>query len=193
MREDAAKLARAWLENRHSLDPDVVEPVLVIAASDGDRAFFDSLVAAAKTTKAKRERDWIIGGIASFRDPAIEKSALDLLWNNDLDARELTPVLFDAWMETRDIVWDFVRENFDRLNSRLPGARGIPSGSSLPFTAVRYCDESRRQQVASFFQDRIASLSGGRRNLENVLERIHLCSVRADAMRPDLIRFLEEQ
>jgi len=44
-------------------------------------------VAAAKTTKGKRERDWIIGGISSFRDPAIEESALDQLWSSDLDAR----------------------------------------------------------------------------------------------------------
>ncbi len=66
-------------------------------------------------------------------------------------------------METRDSVWDFVQENFDRLNSKLPGAGGIPFGSSRPFTASRYCDESRRQQVESFFQRRIAALSGGKR------------------------------
>jgi alanyl aminopeptidase len=87
LEDDAAKLARAWLQDRHSLDPDIVEPVLEVAAYNGDRAFFDSLVAAAKTTKGKRERDWIIGGISSFRDPAIEESALDQLWSSDLDAR----------------------------------------------------------------------------------------------------------
>ncbi len=72
LEDDAARLARAWLQDRHSLDPGIVEPVLEVAAYNGDRAFFDSLVAAAKNTKVKRERDWIIGGISSFRDPAIE-------------------------------------------------------------------------------------------------------------------------
>jgi hypothetical protein len=96
-------------------------------------------------------------------------------------------------METRDFVWDFVQGNFDRLNSKLPGAGGIPFGSSLPFTASRYCDESRRQQVESFFQGRTATLSGGKRNLDNVLERIRLCAVRAEAVRPDLAAFLSAQ
>jgi len=193
LQEDAAKLAHTWLQDRHSLDPDMVEPVLEVAAYNGDRPWFDALVASAKGTKVKRERDWIIGALGSFRDPAIERSALELLWNGDIDARELIPVLFSPWKETRDIVWDFVRENFDRLNSKLPGARGIPFGSRLPLTAARYCDESHRQQVASFFQSRIASLSGGKRNLDNVLERISLCSVRADVVRPGLVAFLAEQ
>jgi len=193
LQEDAAKLAHAWLQDRHSLDPDIVGGVLEVAAYNGDRHFFDSLVAAAKATKVKRERDWIIDGLGSFRDPAIEKSALELLWKGDIDARELIPVLFGAWRETRDIVWDFVRGNFDRLNSTLPGARGIPFGSTLPFTASRYCDEGRRQQVESFFQSRIGALSGGKRNLDNVVERIRLCSARAELVRPGLVEFLGEQ
>jgi alanyl aminopeptidase len=193
LQEDAGRLARTWLQNHQSLDPDVVEPVLQVAAYNGDQAFFDSLVAAAKTTKVKRERDWIIGGMGSFRDPVIEKSALDLIWNSDLDARELIPILFSARKESRDVVWDFVRKNFDRLNSKLPGARGIPFGSSLPLTSAGYCDESHRQQIDAFFQSRIASLSGGKRNLDNVLERVRLCSIRADLLRPGLVQFLAEQ
>jgi len=58
---------------------------------------------------------------------------------------------------------------------------------------ARYCDESRRQEVEVFFAPRIAALSGGKRNLDNVLEGIRLCSVRAEALRPGLAAFLQEQ
>ncbi len=193
LRQEAARLARQWLQDHSSVGPDIVGAVMQIAAFDGDRSFFDALVAQIRATKVKRERDRMITGLASFRDPAIEKSALDLVLNSDIDARELTPVLFSARRETRDIAWNFAQQNFDRLNAKLPGARGIPFGATLPFVAGRYCDEGHRAEVESFFASRIQSLSGGQRNLANVLERIRLCSARAEAVAPGLVAFLGEQ
>ncbi len=189
----AASIAREWLKDRQSVDPDMVEPVLAAVAWKGDRAFFDLLVDEIRKDKIQRERGWMIDALESFRDPAIARAGLDLIFAPGIDARELQYNLFGAPAETREIVWEFVQQNFDRLNSVLPGARGIPFGASLPLTATGFCDAAHRQQVESFFQPRIAALPGGSRNLANTLERIRLCSERATVIQPAIVRFLSRQ
>jgi len=189
----AASLARQWLKDHQSLDPDMVEPVLSAAAWNGDRAFYDLLVDEIKKDKIQRERSWMIGALDSFRDPAITRARLELILGTSIDPRELQYTLFGSLPQTRQIVWEFVQQNFDRLNSLLPGARGIPFGALLPLTAAGFCDAAHQQQVESFFQPRIATLPGGERNLANTLERIRLCSARAAVIKPAIVSFLNKQ
>jgi len=186
-------LAHEWLTDHGSLDPDMVDPVLSAAAWNGDRALFDLLVNEIRKDKIQRERSWMISALNSFRDPAITRARLALILDTGIDPRELQYTLFGAPSQTREIVWEFVQQNFDRLNSTLPGARGIPFGASLPLTAAGFCDVAHQQQVESFFQPRIAMLPGGARNLANTLERIRLCSAAAAVIKPAIVSFLTKQ
>jgi alanyl aminopeptidase len=186
----ATALAQEWLKNHQSLDPDIVEPVLSSAAWNGDRAFFDLLVDEIKKDKIQRERSWMIDALDSFREPAITRARLDLILGSRIDPRELRFALFNAPAYARDIVWHYIQSNFDALNSALPGARGIPFGASLPLSAAGFCDEEHRQQVAGFFQPRMATLPGGARYLANALERIRLCGARAAVIKPAIVGFL---
>jgi alanyl aminopeptidase len=137
---EASKLAHAWLKDRNAIDPDMVYSVLATAAYKGDRALFDELVSAAKASKVQRDRSFMIYAIGGFRDPEIERSALALLFSGDIDPRELSPILYRSRKETWPVAWEFVKENFDRLNSLLPGARGIPFAATLPYAANGFCD-----------------------------------------------------
>jgi cytosol alanyl aminopeptidase len=186
----ASALAHEWLKNRQSLHPDMVEPVLSAAAWNGDRAFFDLLVDEIKQDKIQRERSWMIGALDSFRDPAIIHARLELVLGSGIDPREMRNTLFNAPAHAREIVWQYIQNNFDALNSALPGARGIPFGATLPTAAVGFCDEEHRQQVEKFFQPRMATLPGGARNLANALERISLCSARTAVIKSAIASFL---
>ncbi len=191
LQAEAARLTREWLKDHHSLDPDMVAPVLATAAWNGDRAFFDQLVDEIKKTKVQQERLWMISGLRGFQDPAIRRAALDLLFGSGIDPRELQGLLQNPPQEGREIVWNFVKQNFDRLNSTLPGARGIPFGATLPLSASGFCDAEHQAEVESFFEPRIASLPGGARNLANTLERIRLCTARAAVVQPAITNFLK--
>jgi alanyl aminopeptidase len=190
LQKQAQELSHEWLKNRSGLDTDMIVPVLSSAAWDGTRTYFDELVTAMKETKVQRERLWIAQALGSFRDPALARAALQLFFEKEIDPRELEYNLFGAPAETRQIVWDFVQRNFDRLNARLPGARGIPFGAVLPLSASGFCDASHRDQVATFFEPRIKSLPGGARNLANALETIRLCASRAERVGPAVESFL---
>jgi alanyl aminopeptidase len=63
----------------------------------------------------------------------------------------------------------------------------------LPLVASGFCDAEHRDQVASFFQPRMASLPGGARNLANTIEQIRQCTARAEVTRPAVISLLERQ
>ncbi len=194
----AALLAHEWLKDhqsndRQALDPDMVEPMLSVAAWNGDRAFFDLLVDEIKKDKIQRERSWMIDALTSFRDPAITRARLQLILGTGIDPRELQYTLFNALPQTREVVWEFVQQNFDAINSTIAGARGIPFGAYLPLTAAGFCDAAHEQQVEDFFQPRIAKLPGGARYLANSLERIRQCSARAAVMKPAIVNLLSKQ
>ncbi|MGA7411352.1 MAG: M1 family metallopeptidase, partial [Bryobacteraceae bacterium] len=193
LRDEAMKLAHQWLKDKSGLDPDMVTPVLSAAAWDGAGEFFDQLVEAIKQDKVQRERGRMIGALPDFRKPELARGALDLLLQPGIDPREMQYNVFRAPDDTREIVWDFVQSHFDQLNSTLPGARGIPYGASLPLVASGFCDTEHRKEVAAFFEPRMASLPGGARNLANTLERIRLCTARAEVTRPAVTEFLEKQ
>lgn len=193
LRNQAEKLARAWLADKSLLNPDMVPSVLSAAAWAGGRPFFDALVNAIRQDKIQRERGWMIAALPYFRDPQLARAALDLLFQPGIDPREMQYNFFSRPDETQEIVWSFVQQNFDRINSTLPGARGIPFGAILPLAAVGFCDASHAEQVKSFFEPRLSSLPGGGRNLANTLERIRLCSAREEVTRAAVTEFLNKE
>ena len=188
---EALRLARAWLKDRKAIDPDTVV-VVVAAARHGDRAFFDELVAGLRTAEDQQDRSVIITALGSFRDPAITRSALELIFQRGTDHRELSSLLFVPWRDTGPVIWAFVQENFDRLNTLMPGARGIPFGATLPGVAGGFCDESYLLEAERFFAPRIASLSGGGRNLAKAVENIRLCVACRGALGDSVSAFLEK-
>jgi len=124
LQKQSQELAHEWLENRSSLDSDMVVPVLSAAAWTGSRAYFDELISALRETKVQRERLWIAAALGSFRDPALARAALELFFAAGIDPRELQRNLFGAPPETRQIVWDFVRQTStsSTVRSRAPAA-----------------------------------------------------------------------
>jgi alanyl aminopeptidase len=123
------------------------------------------------------------------------KTALSLLipGESGLDPRELTGVLTTQWPETRQEVWSFIRANFDELNAKLPGARAIPFGATLPGRVTGFCDEKAAAEMEAFFAPRVAKLNGGPRNLATALESVRLCAAQKKALEPGLRQFLASQ
>ena len=192
LQAQAVQRARAWLKTRSSVDPDLVASILYSAAWVGNREFFNELVTAIKNTKIQLERSWMIAALPGFRDPALAEDALNLIFDKDIDPRELQTNLFAASEPNRELTWQFIQRNFDKLNARLPGARGIPMGAILPRATAGFCDAAHANQVESFFRPRLAELPGGARNLSNTLESIRLCAARAKVSAPAIAGFLKE-
>jgi len=108
---------------------------------------------------------------------------------DEFDSRQSLDILFGVGQspKTRDLAYDFVKQNWDALIAKLP----TDSGSFLPFVAGGYCDEGHRQDAASFFEGRSTKYSGGPRNLAQMLEGIDLCVAFKKAQQPSVTEFLK--
>jgi len=185
----ARELANAWLEDRHAVEPDLAATVLVASAKHGGRTFFDRLYAQAKKETDENSQGNILSAMGSFRDPEIAKTALPLLLSDEFDKRQSIAILFSAsnTPETRDVAYDFVKQNWDALIAKLPN----DFVGSLPFVAADYCDEAHRENVEAFFRDRVTKTMGGPRNLQQALEVISLCIANKHANQPSVMEFLK--
>jgi alanyl aminopeptidase len=188
--DQANKLALAWLDDHKAVDPDMLDVVLNTAARHGNRALFDRMRAQAKKETQEDVRRTVLRALGSFRDPAILKAALAIVLTDEFDNRESVGILFAArdFSETRDLDYDFVKQNWDALIAKLP----TDYGAFLPFVADGYCNESHRADAEAFFTGRATKYAGGPRNLAQVLEGISLCSANKDANEPGVIEFLEK-
>ncbi|HYP15243.1 MAG TPA: M1 family metallopeptidase [Bryobacteraceae bacterium] len=191
--EQAKKLGTSWLETRTGVSPDLIGLALGISAKFGDRALFDRYIAAVKSTKDRRERQYIHGGLAQFEDPAIVSEALKLLLDTAVDVREYGYLLF-AYQEepaTERMAWDFTKANYDAVLRRLPTQLGTGAGTTLIRSGEFFCNDQGRAEVAEFFKGKVDKISGGSRQLESTLEKIELCTPRRAAYAEAIKRFFQ--
>ena len=184
---EARKLAEKWLVDSQAVAPEVVDPMLAIAAANGDAALHGKLMTAFKGEKERKKREQLIDVLGSFTDPALARQSLGLMLDPSQDMREVGAVLFGVSnVETRDVGYAFVKENYDALAARMP--QDYVSG--LAWVGASYCDPVHRQEVAAFFTERNARAPGGTRMLAQVLEGVDLCIAFKAAQGPSLESFL---
>jgi len=187
---EAQKLALAWLDDHKAVAPDMVEVVLNTAARHGDRELFDRMRAAAKQEKDENIRGTLLFSLGVFEDPAIIKVAMPIVLTDEFDNRESLAIVIGVSQsaKTRDLAYDFVKQNWDALTAKLP----TDMQSNAPYIAAGYCDTGHRQNVEAFFKDRSTKFTGGPRILSQVLEGIDLCVAYKRAQEPSVTEFLEQ-
>jgi alanyl aminopeptidase len=185
---EAQKLAARWLDDPGSLEPDVIDLVLGLAARHGDRKLFDRIHAEAKKATDQKRRLRLLGAMASFRDPAIVTESLSIAVSDEFDARDALRLFFqDPRMS--DVAFGFLKQRFDAVVARVPGELQ----GDLPRLGESFCDAAHRADVEAFFKDRIGKLTGGSRTLAQTLEEISLCSALREKVQESLTAFLKKQ
>jgi alanyl aminopeptidase len=189
LQAEARRLALRWLDDHSAVGAEMAGPVLEVAARHGDRALFERFRDAAKTEKGRRDKARLLTALGSFQDPALVKEALAFFLTPDIDSREAYGILFAVgrWEQSRQILWDFVKGNYDAVVARLPReVAGI-----MPYFGGRFCDAAHRDDVAAFFKDRADKLPGGPRNLAQALEAIDLCTASRAVQEAGVREFLK--
>jgi alanyl aminopeptidase len=186
---EAKRLALAWLDDHKAVDPDMVGVVLSIAARHGDRDLFDRMRAAAKTETNESFRGDLIFCLGLFQDPEIVNTALPLALSGEFDVRESFDILFapSERRQTRDLAYDFVKQNWDLMVAKLP----TDTGAYVPYVAAGYCDAEHRKDAESFFTGRSTKFAGGPRILAQVIEGIDLCIAYKNAQEASVTEFFK--
>jgi len=191
---EARQLSERWLADHNSIDPDIADAVLNTAARTGDEAYFKQLLAALHTTEDQHQRSLIFGALGSFRDPAIARQSLDLLLKPEFDLREATALLAGplSTLTARRLPFEFVEKHYDALIAKLPTEEAFNLGGFLPFVGSVFCDDKSSEEVSAFFEPKVARFAGTRRNLDQTLESIRLCTAFKAAQGPSVAEFLRK-
>jgi alanyl aminopeptidase len=189
LRKQSLALAAMWLADHTAVHPDLIATVFSIAADTGDPVLHRALLDAVKTEKDRADRSRILAALAGFREAALVKQQLPLALDSELDPRESVQLVWGAAGDyrTRDLAFDFVKQNWDALITRLPK----DSGAGLVFVAAGYCDEKPRDDARTFFDGRSTKYMGGPRNFAIAFESIDLCMAYRARQRPVVSAFLE--
>jgi alanyl aminopeptidase len=193
--DDAEKLAREWLTTRRGISPDMLESTLRVAAEFGNRDLFNSLQTAIMDERDHHVREILLEALGAFRNPELARPALDLLLSNEIDVREsFYPLLFGpiSFLDTRDIPFEFVKQHLDVLLKRLPREIAEDYAAMLPGVGGTFCDTKQRNDLNSFFADRVKDYNGGPRTLAQTLEGIDLCIAARKSLGPELAQFLNQ-
>jgi len=192
--DGAEALARRWLKDRGSVEPDLVEPALDVAAQFGDRDLWDTIHKQALAEKDPAIQERLLHALGSFRDRTLAEASLQLMLKHEFDPRETFRPLLTGPLdhpETWDLPFAFVTRHLDDLLSGLPREVGNDYASEFPFTGKVFCDVDHRRALDDFFRDRVKNYTGGERNLRQTLETIDVCIARRKAVEPGLAEFLK--
>ncbi|MFP2931329.1 M1 family metallopeptidase [Pyxidicoccus sp. 3LG] len=167
------RLARAYLKDRKSVHPEAAGLALAVAARNGDKELFATVLAEARKAPDRNERTRLLTTLASFREPALVRAGLALVLGNEFDLRDTRVLVTGAFMtpETRELAWNFYKENFDTLAGRL---RSDELGWFIGVTG-NLCDARQAEEVQSFLGPRVARLEGAQRSFDRAMESIRLC------------------
>ena len=187
---EAKKLASGLLRTRVGAQPDLTYPLLRVAATRADRAWFDRLVGQAKKTTDANYRQTILWSLGDLRDPALASDALDLLLGDSLDPRDTYWILVGLLRsrETRDTAYEWAKAHFDEFFPRLRD----DEQSWLLSLPSNFCDMAHRDDAKAFLEPRAAKIDGGPRALARSLEEVDLCVAAQERNRAGIEAFLRK-
>jgi alanyl aminopeptidase len=189
-------LAEKWLEDRNSVDANMVTAVLDTAAYYGDKALFEKFLAQYKQSKDRQERERLLRALASFRDPAAIQAAEQAVLAGDIPMVQGGGYLLlsagRGSTKTRHMPFEFMRAHYDEILKDRPTGGGFDFGGILPRVGQSYCDAQSRDALKDFFEPRVDKLTGAPRTLSQVLEGIDVCIAQKKAEQPSVEAFLRK-
>ena len=151
------KIAEQYLSNPASVDPNLAQTATALAAENGDAAFFDQLQHAYETVSNPQIQEFALRLLALFQNPALEKRSLEFTVSGKVRNQDAVIQLLIALQrpETREIAWNFIRNNWDKVKAQLT----TTMGAYLVGATGAFCSEAKKGQVADFFSTHTVAAS----------------------------------
>jgi hypothetical protein len=179
----------AWLADRSSLDANLADPLVALAARAADAARFDALVAAMRDAATPQERRRFLLGLGSVSDPRLLEKSLRLSLTSAVPTQDVAFLLVRLLHNpaARERAWSFLRKSWRALARRLPPMLATRVIESTPLLATA----AHKREVAAHF--RAHPVPAGERALRQSLERFTLNAALRKRTAPELAQWLERR
>ena len=184
--DEAGRRCDAYLVDRASLDTDLADGVVAMAAVIGDRARYDAFLDARRTARTPQEQRRFLLALADFSDPALVDRTLDLSLSDEVATQDVALLLIRLLENraAREATWRFARRRWSRLQRRMGSLMAARFVAATPALGSR----THRREVASFFREH--PVSGGARSLRQALERFDWYDEYRRRAAPELAAYL---
>jgi puromycin-sensitive aminopeptidase len=164
---EAARRCERYLADRRSLDANLADGVVSLAARVGDASLHRRLAAAAAAARTPQEQRRFLLALGAFRAPELVAKSLAMALTEAVATQDVAFLLLRllANPAARETTWDFVRRRWPRLRRRLPP---LLSGRLIEAT-WQLGTAAHRREVAGFFARH--PVPAGERALRQALER----------------------
>jgi aminopeptidase N/puromycin-sensitive aminopeptidase len=183
---EARKIADKALANPSSVDRELGNEALRLAALDAGPDFYDKIMAAVKDTKTPELYYAYFFTLPRFTDPALLQRTLDFSISSDVrsqDALQLvTGVLGNP--AGQKLAWDFIRQHWSELEK----AGGPFASAQVVGATSTFCDSGLRDQVTDFFTAH--KVAAAERTYKQSIERINNCVSLKEQQEPQLSAWL---
>ena len=155
-----------------SLDATLAGAIVTVAASHGDRALQDALLAASERATAPAERYRDLYALADFRDPALVDRGLEYALTPTLRSQDTASFLsrFLLREASRPRAWAFLKQHWAELEPKITVFGG---DTTVVGSLSTFCDASSRDDVKHFFAAH--PLPSAAPALDRTVERINNC------------------
>ena len=122
VRAKAKELFEAWLEDRSSVPPDLVDPILHTTARMGDPADYERILERFRNASTPQEELRSLAALSSVEDPALFTRTVELYLSTEVRTQNAPLVLAAALRSAAGgrEAWEAVRRRWVEVNERYP-------------------------------------------------------------------------
>lgn len=184
--EEAALRFDAYLDDTTTVDPNLADALVAIAARDGDLERFNKLRGSLEFADTPQERRRHQLALADFREPKTIDQSLNMTLTPEVATQDVGFLLMRSLSNrvARPRAWNFIREKWGALSERLPP---MMASRLVEATAALQTKEYRKE-VATFFKAN--PVPTGSRALKLALERFDISAELCRRCGPELEEWL---
>ncbi len=184
----ARRLVGRELASPGSLDANLLNEVVKVAALGGDATLYDKYLARSKQAVDPEEHYRYLYALASFNDPALVRRTVDYILSPDVRSQDAAIFLARLLVnpDTQALAWDLLRARWDDFQKKTGQVFAAPGVAS---SLGSFCDSRRATEVQQFFAEH--KVPGAERTLQQAVERISKCAEMAATQGPKLAAWLK--
>ena len=171
-----------------SLEPELVNVVVDLAALAGDRALYDKYLERSRAATDPEEKYRYLNGLTSFTDPALVRRTMNLVLEPEMrsqDAKIVIAAMLGS-ADTQRLAWELLQARWDEVQKKtgeFVGNTVIVGGLSA------FCDTRTLEEVKQFFSTH--KVPDAERTLQQSMERIGSCATLSNAQSGKLAAWLQ--
>ncbi|QLH04529.1 aminopeptidase [Nitrosopumilus oxyclinae] len=172
--DEALKRYKKFLKSPSSISPDLVEPILSIAAWNGNSKTHVELTKLYKNAKTMEEKLRFLGALCGFKDKKLLVKSLDFSQTSQVRSQNMQlPIMRVAANPYGDkVLWSWLKKNWKKINKKV--GHGNPLFNRIVASITLVADDSMEKEIKAFFKKN--PTPGTERTQSQTLERIRINS-----------------